>query len=144
MGKVTIRLVIIVAMFFATWTILKQVNWMTILDVEQITSSTEEKLGELLWNIIDQQEREISNEEILIIVDSLTSRICSYNDIDGNLIKLHLINNDDINAYALPDNHLVILSGLILNTKNEAELCGLICQLLHGETIYQFPLSLFI
>ena len=134
MGKVTIRLAIVVAMFVATLTILKQVDWMTIFNVEQITSSTEEKLGELLWNIIDQQEREITDEETLITIDSLTTHICSYNDIDRSQIKLHLINNDEINAYALPDNHLVILSGLILKTKNEAELCGVIChEIAHME-----------
>ena len=134
MGKVTIRLAIIVALFFATLTILKQVDWMTILNVEQLTSSTEEKLGELLWNIIDQQEIEISDEEILIIVDSLTSHICSYNNIDRSQIKLHLINRNEINAYALPDNHLVIFSGLILGTENEAELCGVIChEIAHME-----------
>ena len=71
-------------------------------------------------------EKTITNPEIINPVDSIITRICTSNGIDKNKIKLHIIESTDVNAFALPDNHLVILSGLILQCENEAELSGII------------------
>jgi predicted Zn-dependent protease len=38
-----------------------------------------------------------------------------------------VLNNDEINAFALPNGHLIVYSGLILNSDNQEELIGFIC-----------------
>ncbi len=126
MEKVIIRLAIIVALFFATYTALKQINWVTLFNIEKITSSTEEKLGELFWDVINLQEKEITDINIVIPIDSLISKICKANNIDVEQIKLHIVDKNEINAFALPGKHLVLYSDLIMSTENEEELCGVI------------------
>jgi len=99
---------------------------MTVFKVEQTSRKTEEKLGDLLWKIIKNTSEEKDSATATSSIDTLLNRICKANEIDRGHIKLHLINKPEINAITLPDNHLVIYSGLIAECENEAELCGVI------------------
>ena len=127
MEKIIIRLIIIVASFFATYTALKQIDWFTLFNVEQLTSSAEEKLGELFWDAINHNDKEITDINIVIPIDSIISKICRANTINTDQIKLHIVDKNEINAFALPGKHLILFSGLIMSSENEEELCGVIC-----------------
>jgi len=127
MRKILIQGAYIIALFFSAILILNQVDWITLLGIEKASVTTEEKLGDLLWEFLDKTEKEVNNTKITIAIDSILLKICQSNGIDNKLVKLHIVKKDEINAFALPGNHLVIYSGLILNTENEAELSGIIC-----------------
>lgn len=127
MKKVIIQGLIIVIFFFSTWLILQQVNWVKILKVKQATQKTEEKLGEMFWEVFKKSEKVNLDQFIDNTVDSIVSRICTENSIERSHIKVHIINKDEINAFALPNGHLVIFSGLILASDNQEELSGVIC-----------------
>lgn len=127
MRKILIELVISVALLLGVWFLLAQVNWMNLFKVEQATDSTEEKIGDLFWNLIKESETEITSSSIVSPIDSMLSAVCDKNGIDKHKIKLHLIRKDEINAFALPNNHLLVYSGLINACENEAELYGVIC-----------------
>ncbi len=126
MKKILIELVLAVAMMVAVWFGLSQVDWMKLLNIEQTTQNTEEKIGDLFWEMLKSSETEISSDSIVAPVDSMLTRICTANTIDRKKVKLHLLRKDEINAFALPNNHLVIYSGLIAACENEAELYGVI------------------
>lgn len=126
MKKIIVQALIIIGLFFATWFVLLQINWVTIFKIEKITDKTEEKLGELFWEIFQKTERENVNPFVVSSVDSIVTKICSANKIDRELIKIHILNKDDINAFALPNGHLIVYSGLILNADNQEELSGVI------------------
>jgi predicted Zn-dependent protease len=126
MKKTFIQGLIIIAFFLATWFAFQQVNWISVFKVQKITDKTEEKLGELFWDVFKKSGKENKDPLVLNSIDSLLSKICSANNIDREFIKLHILRKDDINAFALPDGHLVIYTGLILNSENQEELCGVI------------------
>jgi len=134
MKKSFIQGLIIVFLFFATWIGLSELDWMTIFQVKKVQQSTEQKLGDLFWNIYEKSQNELKSRKILAPIDSLLDKICISNKIDRAKIKLHILQSDEVNAFALPDNHLVIYSGLILASENEAELSGVMChELAHLE-----------
>jgi predicted Zn-dependent protease len=134
MEKIVTKFFILVISFFGIWWGLSRIDWMTILHVEEVTQNTQEKLGELYWDIFKQIEKEIDDHKLIAPVDSLLTHICNRNDIDREKIKLHLIEKGDINAFALPDHHLVLFSGLIQDCQNESELAGVIAhELAHLE-----------
>lgn len=134
MKKLFIQALIMVAMFFTVFFILNQVNWMTIFRVEQLSKTTEEKLGDMFWDLFNKTEKEIKNPKVTSPTDSIVSKICISNGIEKDKIKIHIIESSEVNAFLLPNNHLVINSGLILYSENEAELCGVIChELAHME-----------
>lgn len=118
---------IIVALFFTSWFSLSKINWVQILRVEKATNTTEEKLGDLFWEFIKKTESEVKTKSVNVALDSIVSKICTANDIDKSTIKVHIIESNEINAFALPNRHLVINSALILDAKNEAALSGVIC-----------------
>tara|TARA_B110000211_G_C14012937_1_gene524057 strand:+ start:1156 stop:1332 length:177 start_codon:yes stop_codon:yes gene_type:complete len=49
------------------------------------------------------------------------------NKIDREIIKINVLNKDEINAFTLPNGHLIVYRGLILNSDNQEELFGVIC-----------------
>jgi predicted Zn-dependent protease len=126
MLKLLLQLLAMIALFFLTWFGLSRLDWMNIFNVEKAGIKTEEKLGNLYWEIISKLEKEYTDPSLINRVDSILIRICDANDIDRNEIKLHLVRKDEINAFALPDHHLVLYSGLINDCENAEELCGVL------------------
>lgn len=121
MKKAIIQGLITIALFFATWFVLTQIDWVTIFKVQRVTDKTEEKLGELFWEIFQKSEKENKNPFVVSSVDSIVSKICFANKIDRETIQVHILDKDDINAFALPNGHLIIYKGLILNSDNQEE-----------------------
>lgn len=127
MKKIILQGFIIVALFFTAWFLLMQVKWVEIFKLNALQDKTEEKLGDLFWEMFQKTETEIQNQFVLNSIDSIVIKICSENKIDKELIKIHVIEKDEINAFALPNGHLVIYTGLILNSDNYEEMSGVIC-----------------
>lgn len=127
MKKPIIQGLITILLFFGTWYALTQIDWLKIFKVQQVTDKTEQKLGELFWEVFKKSEREIKNTHVVNSVDSVVTHICNANKIDRSKLKIHVLDKDDINAFALPNGHLIIYSGLILNSDNQEELAGVIC-----------------
>ncbi len=126
MKKIPIQLLALVVLFFGSWFVLKQVDWVTVLKVKQKTKKTEEKLGDFFWDMIKKSEKESTSSFTITAVNKLKISICKSNNIDSSKIKIHIIEKDEINAFALPNNHLVIFTGLIEACEEEAELSGII------------------
>lgn len=127
MKKTIFQGALIILLFFGIWAVLSQINWVKILNVQQATDKTAQKLGELFLEVFQKAEKEIKNIQVINSVDSIVAHICKENQIDRESIKVHILNNDEINAFALPNGHLIIYSGLILNSDNQEELAGVIC-----------------
>lgn len=126
MKKIIWESVITICIFVVIWFGFSQIDWINIFKINELNSKTEEKLGELTWNYFAVSEDEINNEEIKQTIDSLVNHIAIANGIDIDKLKIHILNTSEINAFALPDGHLVLNSQLILESKNQEELSGVI------------------
>jgi beta-barrel assembly-enhancing protease len=124
MGRVFVQFILLAALLFGAWFGLSKVNWVGVFGVKKITESTEEKVGDLIWEFFNKSEKEIKDKEIVAKVDSILSQICKKNKIDRKKIKFHVLKKDEVNAFALPANRLIIFSGLIDACENEEELAG--------------------
>ena len=126
MKKALYRALLTVGLFFGTWYLLMQVDWVNVFRTEEATANTEEKLGDLFWELIKKTEREYVDPYSINTVDSIVVRICKANDIERKGIRIHLLQKDEVNAFAMPGNHLVIHTGLIAEAENPEELAGVI------------------
>ncbi len=126
MDKIIFKLIALVGFFLLTLLAVNQVNWMQLFGVKENISSTEQKVGELFWEFFASNNQEVTQDKILLPVDSLLLKICTANGIEREEINLHIIKKEEVNAFALPNKHLVIFTGLLTNVKNEAELSGVI------------------
>jgi len=126
--------VIIIAFFLSIWTLLTEINWVKLFKIEQATQYSEEKLGDLFWEVIKKSNEEITDTTVVQTVDRIFNRITKANSINRSTIKLHVVKKDEINAFALPNGHLVIHSGLITKSKSPEEIAGVLShELAHIE-----------
>lgn len=126
MKKLLTQGALTIVLFFSTWFVLEQIAWEKIFHVQQVTDSTEQKLGDLFWDVFKQGNEENTNKDVVQVVDSLVNHICAANEIDSKTIEVHILNTSEVNAFALPGGRLIINSGLILNSENQEELAGVI------------------
>ncbi|MBS3914214.1 MAG: M48 family metallopeptidase [Bacteroidetes bacterium] len=122
--NVLLQFILLLVPIGLLWFGLKQLNWIEILKIEKISKKTEEKLGEIFWDIFKNSEQEIQNPDIHKPVEQLFNRICLYNKLEPSKYKIYILNNSMVNAFALPNKQLVIYTGLILACDSSAELCG--------------------
>jgi len=126
MKKATYQFAVTLVLFFMLWFALKSVDWIAVFNIAEHSKNTEEKLGELLWEVVSETEVEVRDKEITSALDSLVGRICTRNGIDASTVKMHVIDNEEINAFAMPSGLLVVNTGLIAASENEAELMGVL------------------
>ncbi len=127
MRKIIIQGVIIIMLFFSAWYVLSQVDWVKHLKIQQKTDKTEQKFGELIWEFYKSTGEENKNTIINNAIDSIVTHICLANSIKRETVQAHVFNDFEINAFALPNGHLVINKGMLLNVENQEELTGVIC-----------------
>lgn len=126
MKKIIGQGLVIVGLFLGTWWLLSKIEWVSLFRIEKISREAEKKLGELMLEVFEQDSKEIKDSFATRTLDSVVSRICLANGINRTTIKVHLLESEDVNAFALPDGHLVVYGGLIADAKNPAELAGVI------------------
>jgi predicted Zn-dependent protease len=124
--KILSQIILMLVLFFGCIFLLQKVDWMSLLNINQVSQSSEEKIGDAIWEYIKSEGKEIENKGLSEPIDSLINRICEANDIDATKLKIHILHNSEVNAFALPNSHLVIYTGLILAAENEGEICGVL------------------
>jgi len=125
--KIILQAFVILISFFSLWFVLSRIQWMELTNTETISPRIEEKLGDIYWSYFKRSSGEITNQFLTRSLDSLLSTICFYNNINKNYIKIHILDNDEVNAFALPNGHLIIYSGLLEASETQEELCGVLC-----------------
>lgn len=127
MKKILRQGALLIILFFGMWFILTKIDWIQVFHIQNVTHKTEEKLGTLFWEIFKKTEKENKNPIVKNTLDSIITKISTENNIDKSYIKIHVLNKNEINAFALPNGHLIIYSGLLINSDNPEELSGVIC-----------------
>ncbi len=127
MKKAIIQGFTLIAIFCLSFFALSQIDWLNLFNTESISDKTEKKLGDALWKFTNETIKEDTNLLVFNNIDSIVNVICRKNEIDKKTIKLHIVRNDEVNAFALPNGHLIIYTGLIFEAENQDELSGVIC-----------------
>ncbi len=126
MKKIILQLLITIGAFAGLWFGLSQIEYLNNEELSTLSEDNEKKLGDLIIDTIQKTEEEIKSKEIRGYVDSLIHHICEKNDIDHQKIKFYIVKNQEINAFALPDNNIVIYSGLLTYAKSPEEVAGVL------------------
>ena len=124
--KTLLQALLIVSAFFLIWFGFSQLDFMKFFKVKERTENVEHKLGDMIWNQLEDSEDIIYNDTITKSLDKLLKPLCDANDINQDSLKVHIIKKDEINAFALPNNHLVVYTGLIEDCKKQEALQGVL------------------
>ncbi|MEC4003349.1 M48 family metallopeptidase [Flavobacterium sp. SUN052] len=125
-NKTIFQGLIIGVAFFGLWFGLTQVNFVKFFEIEKRTTSAENKIGDLIWDDIQQTGEVVTNDTIVKTLDKLINPICKANGIERDSLKIHILKKAEINAFALPNNHLVVYTGLITDCKKQEALQGVL------------------
>ena len=122
--KILTQFAVIVISFFGLWFLLSQIEYVGEGDVSRFAQESEKKLSEMILETITSTHEEIDNEKVKAILDSIKVRLCEAKKLDCDKIKIHLVRNGEINAFALPDHNMVIYTGLLDYARNAEEVAG--------------------
>lgn len=116
----------ILAIFLAFWLLLSQIDYVTFFKIDKARNSTEKRIGDVIWDDIKSTETIVVNDTMTKTLDKLLKKLCKENGINRDSLKVHIVEKEEINAFALPDSHLVVYTGLIKASKNESALIGVL------------------
>lgn len=108
------------------WFGFSQIDYLKQFNIKNTTRTIDDELGDMLWKSIRKTERVIYKDSVCKPVEEIFVKIADANGIDPEKINLHIIEKDEINAFAMPGNHLVIYTGLIRDCKSPEQLAGVI------------------
>jgi predicted Zn-dependent protease len=121
-NKIIIQGILLIALFFGIFFGLSQIDFIKVFHIRQTKLNTANKLGDVLWKQVEESEVIIYNDTLQKTLDSLITPILEANDIPKDSIRLHLVENSQVNAFAMPNNHLVVFTGLIKDCKKQEAL----------------------
>jgi len=125
MTKLILKFSGAVAVFFLIWFLLSNIDWVSIFKVNEATNKTEEKIGQLYVDMIQQSETMIEVDSLIQPIIDIIDQIKKANEIETD-IKLHIVEKDEVNAFAVPDGNLVLFSGLVEECLSPEELAGVL------------------
>lgn len=127
MNKLAKEGLIFIGLLGILWGAMTFIPWEPAQKVGQISKKMEKQLGDTLWEFFEASNDVMStSDSIYKSVDSMLIRICDANAINRNKIKLHVVYSDEVNAYALPDGHMIILTGLLTYCDHPEQVAGVI------------------
>ncbi|MBW0161591.1 MAG: M48 family metallopeptidase [Sediminibacterium sp. Gen4] len=134
MPKIVLKILILVVLFLGTWFVLEQVNWMKIFKVKKLTDETEQKLGQLFLKIFTERETMIVDKSVISVVNDIQQKICTANNINSSDIIVHVVEKNEVNAFAIPGGHIIVYSGLLKEAKNASAFSGVLAhEMAHQE-----------
>lgn len=90
-----------------------------------MTPTAEKRLGRAFVLSLRSQQRFIDEPVFEDYIASLGNRLASYTG-GGHSFHFHLIHNNTVNAFAGPDGHIGIFTGLVTTTQSEDELASVL------------------
>ena len=106
--------------------LLRSLPWTDWLQIPRWTKETEKKWGDLCLEFFKKDHAFILEKAVHQPIDSMLKKICMANGIDPAGIQWHILEQDEVNAFALPGRHLVIYSGLITQCEDPRALAGVL------------------
>lgn len=126
LNKTIFQGLVIVISFFGIWFALSHVNFVDFFQIDKHTIAAENKIGDMIWDQINDTEDVVTNDSIVKELDKLILPLCKANHIERDSLKIHIVKKEEVNAFALPNNHLVVYTGLITACKKQEALQGVL------------------
>jgi hypothetical protein len=121
-----IRFAITLTVLTGLWFAFSRIPVTESLDHMSFGDFNEEKFGELAMDAVLMESKEVKSDSVDKAMNILVTRLASGNLFPSEKFHIHVINNNEVNAFALPGNHVVVHTGLIYSCDNPEELAGVL------------------
>jgi predicted Zn-dependent protease len=117
---------VLAAVFLASWAALSQVNWVGLVRAQRVSDSAEARLGEFVWKSLDRNGQTIRTPAITAPLDTLRARLCKSARLNHCPSQVHVVRDEEVNAFALPGKRVLVTTALLQEVRNESELAGVL------------------
>ena len=124
--RIIFQFIILAGSFVGIFLGLSRVDFLGAADFTKLGEENARKLGEMMVESILMSKEEIKDSTALAFLDSLKHPLCRAGGLDPDSIKMHLVRDSDINAFALPGNHIIVHNSLFRFSKHPGEVAGVI------------------
>lgn len=107
-----------------------------------LTPEEEQRIGRELMQRLRHSGRLLNDMEVEAYIDDLGWRLASSGDDASNAFTFFVIRDPSINAFAIPGGYIGIHSGLILASRTESELAGVVAHEIAHLTQHHIARSL--
>jgi predicted Zn-dependent protease len=121
-----IRFTITLAVLTGLWFAFSRIPITESLDHMSFGDFNEEKFGELAMDAVLMESKEVQSDSVDGVMNRMIERLASGNFFPPQKFHIHVVNNNEVNAFALPGNHIVVHTGLIYMCDNPEELVGVL------------------
>lgn len=135
MKKLFFLVLFIAVVFGGCYYVFNQINWKGLFGVKQITAELDQKLGDVFWDSYRSEMVEVKDQKMIDPIRQMVDQLCTVNGIDKSSIRVHVVENKEINAFAMPGRHLVVHTGLIQFADDKDEIAGVMAhEIAHIES----------
>ena len=103
-----------------------------------ISPQQEQQLGEQLSQEIAGQRALVNDSAVLQYVQAIGGLLVSVSLHPNDPYAFHVLKDEEVNAFAIPGGHLYVMTGLLLQAENEAEVAAVLAHEL-GHTEKRHP-----
>lgn len=135
MKKLFVLFLFVVLAFAGCIYVISLFDWKKTLGIEKVTADFDQKIGDVFWKSYSAEMVEVKDEKVVLPILQMVNQLCSSNGIKSSTIKVHVVNDKEINAFAMPGRHLVVHTGLIDFADHQEEIAGVIAhEIAHIES----------
>lgn len=127
MKTIFVRGILSLGILLAVWFGLSRISWTGLFQIRETRDTLKEDLSKILWQMIEKNGPAFDDPYVTQAVDSIIRHVCQANHIDPETVKAHILSESEVNAFALPQGHIIIHTGLIKAADSQDELTGVIC-----------------
>ena len=91
-----------------------------------MTPAAEKRLGRAFIRNLQQRERFVEEAVFEEYIETLGNKLANQSDDPGRHFRFYLIENPVVNAFAAPDGHIGVYTGLVLTSQSESELASVL------------------
>lgn len=124
--RIIFHLILLAGSFAGLFFGLSKIDFTGAANIEKLSTEKANELGELMIESVLFGAEEISDSTALAFIDSLKRPLCAAGGLNADSIKIHLIRENEVNAFALPGNHIVLHTSLFEFAKDPGEVAGVL------------------
>lgn len=94
--------------------------------VHLVPHSLERAIGDQVVESFNSEFAPCDDKKAIEKIDRIVARLVKARDEKGLKINVHIINDPMVNAFALPGQHMVLMTGFLRNADSEEEIAGVL------------------
>ncbi len=110
--RILFKILLAVLLFGMAWYSISRIDFMSRWQVEKMSKDQEHKLGEAIWELFINDKDIIHDSMALDAIEQLKNRLSPAGTLLDS-ITIFLVDDSQINAFALPGSQIIIYTGLI-------------------------------